>query len=281
MLMRITRRAFTSASLAVAAFYCAVPAARAQEPLRIGGTGAALGLLRRIAEAFGRQGEVPPVEIISGLGSAGSIAAVAGGAIDLAVSGRDLNAREQGAGLVSSSFIETPFIFVSMTPMALSLTRAEIIRIYSGELFTLPNGETARLILRPRSEAAMLYLGEAIKGIAEAVEQARLRPDVPVAATDQENLVLVSRVPNAVTGMTLTQFLTEPNALKRIELDGVTPDLAAMRSGAYPLRQRMTLVHRPQIAPPLAMLLAFMRGDIATDVLEKAGAGRLRDSPRS
>jgi phosphate transport system substrate-binding protein len=273
--MTITRRSFACVSLA-AALSCAPPAhAQLQTPLRFGGTGATLGLMRRLAEGSESQETGAPVEIIGGLGSAGSIAAVAGGALDLAISGRGLNAEEQRAGLVSSDFIETPFVFVSETPQELTLTRAEIVRIYSGELFALPGGEPVRLILRPRSEAAMLYLEQAVKGFGKALETARQRPDVPVAATDQENLVLASGVPNSFTGMTLSQFLTETNALKLVRLDGVTPGLATMRSGHYPLRQTMKLVHRPQVPAALGRLLMFMRSEAAAAIIENAGAARL------
>ncbi|MGL4728488.1 MAG: substrate-binding domain-containing protein [Bosea sp. (in: a-proteobacteria)] len=272
--MMLTRRMLTGAALALAA----APLSRAAEPLRIGGTGAALGLLRKLVEPFAQYAPEYPLEVISGLGSAGAISAVSQGAIDIAISGRKLNTKELATGLDMFAFAEAPFAFVTATPEAYSLSCLDVGRMYAGEAHKLPNGETVRVILRPRSDATTLFMIANLEGFREVLEKARMRPDVPVAATDQENLDLASRVPNALTCMTLMQHDTEPNALQLVTLDGTTPGLQTMRSGAYPFKMQMELIlparHARSAKGSLATdkFLAFLQTSAAIAIFERASS---------
>ncbi len=264
----LTRRMFNAGVL----MFGFAPAARAGEPVRIGGTGAALGLLKRLAHSFAHHVPGHSVELFPGLGSSGALSALAQGALDIAFSGRKLNAKEQAFGLVAMGFAETPFAFVTRTVEPLSLSCLEIARIYSGELHSLPNGQLARLILRPRSDATTLFMTENIKGFREALEKARQRPDVPVAATDQENLELADSVPNSLTAMTLMQHSTEPNVLQPVTLDGVPPSLQAMRAETYPLKMQLALARPPKSSEAAETFMAFLATPAARAEIERAHA---------
>src|ERR1039458_1297365 len=91
----------SNSRLAIAVFFgCALAAgpSAAQDTLRIGGTGSAIGMLQQVGDEF-TAATGGKVEIIASLGSTGAIRALADGVIDIAVSARPLKADEAAAGL--------------------------------------------------------------------------------------------------------------------------------------------------------------------------------------
>jgi hypothetical protein len=82
-------------------------------PLRIGGTGMALAAMRQIADAFTAAQPQTTVTILPSLGTGGGLAAVAAGAIDVAVAARGLNDAERAQGLQGFSYARTPLAFVT------------------------------------------------------------------------------------------------------------------------------------------------------------------------
>src|SRR5688572_27975801 len=104
----ITRRAV----LSVGSFLLALvfwPGPRAgDEPIKVGGTGAAM----RAMELAGAALDSVKVVVLPGLGSRGGKQAVTEGAIDLAVSADPLSAAEEREGLKSRVLGRTAFVFV-------------------------------------------------------------------------------------------------------------------------------------------------------------------------
>ena len=79
----------------------------ASDILRVGGTGAALEMVRHLGSASNRWSG-SRLDIVPNLGSSGGIKAAAAGAIDLAVSGRPLTPAEK-ANLTEVAVAHTPF----------------------------------------------------------------------------------------------------------------------------------------------------------------------------
>ncbi len=70
--------------------------------LKIGGTGAALGTMRLLADEFVRLHPDTSIVIPDSLGSGGGIKAVLAGALDIALSSRQLKSKEKNAGAKST-----------------------------------------------------------------------------------------------------------------------------------------------------------------------------------
>ena len=85
--------------------------AEASDALRVGGTGSGVGGMRLVAEALARQPGAPAVEVLPAFGSAGGIAALIEGRLDIAVTNRLPNAAESArAGFKVQEYARTPFV---------------------------------------------------------------------------------------------------------------------------------------------------------------------------
>ncbi len=270
-----TLRTIARACGAVLALAAAVatPCDRARaEEIRLGGTGAALGLLTRLGDAFaaGRAGVT--VTVLPSLGSGGGIAAVRDGAIDLAVSARPLTAAERTAGVRATAWLSTPLVFVTSRQVAPSIAAATLVRFYADPTPTWPDSMPVRVIMRPAGEASLDGLVPQLAGFGEALATARQRRNVPVAATDQDNIELARAAEGSLTATTLLQLTTENVALRFVAIDGVAPSVAALRAGTYRLQLAMHLVLGPRPTQATLQFVAFLRTPQAAAIVDASGA---------
>src|SRR4051794_12481026 len=89
---RLCRRPLVAGIITLLAFASTFRRLEAEQskPLRIGGTGMALATMRQIGQALTATYPAATVRVLPSLGTGGGLAAVAAGAIDLAVSARAL-----------------------------------------------------------------------------------------------------------------------------------------------------------------------------------------------
>ena len=243
--------------------------------LKLGGSGAGLGLLRVLADAHVRNTPGDRIEIVPSLGSAGGISAVASGALDLGVSGRDLSEKETKLAVTGRAFVETPFVFATSRQGPTLIESNQVVKIISGEISAWPDGKPLRLILRPKTDAVTIYLQAKYPGAREAMDKARSRPDLPIAATDQDNVDLASRFEGSFAGVTLAQFMTERHNLSIIELDGVNPAKAWSTSATYPLTYVLYLIEPKTLSPAAARFRLFLQSNAAADLFQQHGARRI------
>ena len=241
------------------------------DEMRVGGTGAAQGVLSRLSEAFSTTRPGDKVEVVPGLGSSGGIMAVAEEALQLSISGRELKAEEKAKGLEGAPFFDTPFLFVTSHPQPQKLTKAEVVALYDGVLAKWPDGKQIKPILRPKSDSVTPFLISNFDGMQRAMDKMRQRPDVPVAATDQDNIEVAEKVANSFAGATLVQFLTERPRLRTITLDGIEASVEAMEKGSYILKMRMYAVMKSPPSPIAQRFAKFLRSAQAEKLIRESG----------
>ena len=242
------------------------------EDIKVGGTGAATGVLIRLGQAYEEGNKGDKVQVVPGLGSGGGISAVGEGAIDIAVSSRDLKADEKAKGLSAYPLFESPFIFVTSHPQPPKLTKADVVAIHNETMTAWPDGKPIKVILRPKSDSVTPFLHSHFEGMQPAMDKLRLRRDIPVAATDQDNVEMAEKTASSFAASTLVQWMTEAPRLKVIDLDGVTPSIAAMESGSYPLKARTVLVMKTKPSPAAERFALFLRSDRAQKIVRDSGA---------
>jgi phosphate transport system substrate-binding protein len=265
-----TQNAFV---LAVAGFvlWTASGAVARAELLRTGGTGAAQETLRRLAAAFSKVEPEIRIEVIEGLGSSGAIAAVAGGAIDFAISGRPLGANDSRA-LKGSVIARTPFCLASSHPQPGDVRSVDIADFIGSATSVWSDGKPVRLILRPRSDSDSQLLVRYFPEMAAAMDKARQRSEIPVAATDRDNAMLAENMAGSLTAITFAQIQTENPSLTLLSIDGVTPTLENFESGKYPYGKDLELVVPSNAKPALERFVAFVRSSGGREVLRANGS---------
>jgi phosphate transport system substrate-binding protein len=260
--VRFTVSSPRTRAVALAACACfavmAFAADATAETLRVAGTGSATELLKRLGAVFKTQSGIE-VEALPSLGSSGAINALADGVLDLAVSGRALKPQESAQGLSVAFTARTPFVLATSHPSPNGMTLAAIADAFQSERAAWSNGSPIRVILRPRSETDTTLLGELFPGVAAAMEKARRRPDIPVAATDQDNADMAEQTPGSLVGSTLTQIRLEKRNLRLVPIEGVEPTFENFERGIYRHAKPLHFVAPARPAPLVERFIAFLR----------------------
>lgn len=255
-------------AMAAVVFGSAALPAAAAETLRIGGTGAATVLMQRLGAAFEATGTDIKVEVIPGLGSSGAIAATMDGVLDIAVSARPLKQAE--TGLTETVAARTPFGLVSSNPKPGNIAGKDVAAFYASATSKWPDGSAVRVILRPKSESDTALLGATFPGMTDAIEQVRNRIDVPMAATDQDNLRMAAAIKGSLVGTSLAQLVTEHHHLQFLTIDGAEPTLENLESGEYPYFKPFRFVFPDNPAPLVERFMAFVASDEGKSLLREA-----------
>lgn len=230
-----------------------------RETLRVGGTGAALGGMNLLAEAFMQADPEVRVVVLPSLGSGGGIKALVAGKIDLAVSARPLKASEQAEGLVEKEYARTPVVFASREDTwAEGVRLAQLHHIYSGEVNAWPDGTRLRLVMRPATETDTKLLRGLSPEMDKAVEVATERRDLFVAINDQDNASALEDIRGSLGLISLAQMKTEQRRLKPLALDGMEGTLQALQDGTYPYAKSLYLISPPKPARPAAAFMRFV-----------------------
>ncbi len=245
--------------------------AAAAQLLRMGGTGSSIGLLRQVGGEFTAAAGDVMVEVVPGLGSSGAIHALADGKLDIAVSARPLTPAESAKGLGQVLVLRTAYVLATSHRDPNGLKTADLPKIFSASKPVWADGTPVRLILRPRSETDTKLLGQLFPGMDKAIEDLRRRPEVPIAATDQDNANMAERVPGSLTGTTLTQLITEHRHLQLVTLNGVAPTLANFENGNYRFAKRLYFIVRPNDVPVAQEFIAFLNSPQGEKALRKTG----------
>lgn len=266
----MTIRTLIGSLAALAVMFAATPVAA--EAIRIGGTGMALAAMRDLSAAYAARQPAFRANVLPSLGSNGGLRAVAEGAIDIALTARPLETTEAAAGLRIAACARTPSVLVTSLAKPQGIARGELAAMFGNAAKTWTDGTPVRIVLRTRDDSDNAFLADSFPGMAAALESARRRPDVPVAATDQENAELSERIVGSLAAMTLMQVTSERLNVRVLPIDGVLPDLAALESDTYGLARTFCLVLPQQENPVAEAFIVFIRSSDGRRLLREAGA---------
>jgi phosphate transport system substrate-binding protein len=228
-------------------------------PLKVGGTGMALASMRLVADAFTAAGGAT-VDVLPSLGTAGGLRALGAGVLDLAIAARPLSAAEIAAGMAGRAYARTPIAFCTrLADPARALTMPEVVRIFTGEMTSWPDGEPIRFLRRDPSDADWQVLASLSSEMARAVALARMRPGLVTTTNDQDNADTLESLPGSFGAVTLGQIAAERRRLRPVSLDGILPSVALLEDGTWPLVRTLHAVHGPAVRPEALALLSFLR----------------------
>lgn len=242
------------------------------EVLTVGGTGAALGTMKVLLEAF--QEKYPEVNnvVVPGLGDAGGIKAVLDGAIDLAVSARQAKVQERRAGALTIAYGKTAVVFaVPLGNPQTELTLSELIDIYTGKRTVWLDGSRVRVVLRLESESDTRFLKKHFPGMADAMDIARSRKGLPIAYTDQETAELMELIPGGIGATTLSLMMSERRRLKALSFDGVMPSVKSIADESYPYTRTLYFITGPRPNKLVPLFIDFVHSKEGRTLLMKTG----------
>lgn len=256
-------------AFAVAAAVSLLAASEASaQPLKVAGTGGAMGMVERLSIEFAAATGTE-IEVITGLGSSGAIRATAEGAVDMAISARDLNSEETALGLTAVLFARTPLVFVTSHREPGSVNSADIAGIFKATNPQWPDGSPIRIILRTKSDTDSVIVGQLFPGFTEALEAARQRPDVPVAATDQDSATLAETLQGSFVQAGLSQIITEKRHLQLVSINGTEATLENLENGTYSYEKPFYLVYSEKTGAAAQSLLGFLRSENGQSLLRE------------
>jgi len=238
--------------------------------LKVGGTGGATELLRQLAVPFEADTGIV-LEVIAGLGTSGANNALGNDKLGLAVSGRHLKDSETAKGLREAVHFDTPYGLVTSREEPQDLKRSEIVGLYRSDRPLWPDGMPILITLRPVDESDNATLGELSPGVTEALVQLRKRPDLSIAATDQDNADTAERVKGSMAGATLTQIVNEKRNLRFVAIDGVPLTLENYENGSYPYAKQLYVIVPATVSPEAEALIAFLAKLATEALLRRAG----------
>jgi len=254
--------------------------ALAEEVLKIGGAGSALGSMKLLAAAFEKSHPGVKAVVLSSIGSIGGIKAVSKGGIGIGLTGRPLNKEELKLGLSVIEYARTPIIFVTRNNINVSnLSTGEIIKIFRGEIQTWPNGERIRLILRQAAESNAIAVNQISPEMRKAMEIAMSRPWRLVALTDQESTDLVEKTPGAFGFCTLTQAISEKRNMKILSYNGIPPITKNLVNDSYPLSKSHFMLTKPKPSAMVKEFIRFVRSSKGKRILEELGNSVIKGNP--
>lgn len=240
--------------------------------IRIGGSGGALATMQILGKTFTKTHPNVSVVVVPSLGSGGGIKAMLAGAIDLAISGRALKDTERAQGALATEYARTPFVFATgMRNSVSAITTHELVKIYTGETRTWPDGKPLRLVLRPEVESDTDIVKSLSPAMNQAVKTALAREGMIMAMTDQDSADNLENIPGAIGTTTLAQIMSEQRALKPLTLNGATPGLAALGEGTYPYFKTLFMVTGPKPNLVTQAFIAFVRSAEGRQILAKNG----------
>ncbi len=263
------RKAKIWPAITVAAITLLTADIAAAEVLRIGGTGTANGMLGHVGAAYSAAGQ-DRIEVVPSLGSAGAINALADGVLDIAVSAWAPTKAEIAKGAHAGAVVRSAFGLATSRRDPNGLNSADIAKIFASPKSSWADGAPIRIILRPRSDFDSVLLASFFPGMAEALEQARQRPDVPIAGTDQDAVDLALRLENSLAGSTLTQVTMEKRDLRFVAIDGVLPTMSNFESGQYPYAKEMHFLVGADPKPAALRFIAFLKSPDGRRALREA-----------
>lgn len=240
--------------------------------ITVGGTGSALGSMKKLAGAYEKTYPGVRIRILPSLGSTAGIKAVIGGGVDLGVASRPLTESERREGAVEVEYARSPFVFITnIRSLKKDITLQELERIYADPAARWPDGSRVRLILRPERDIDTKLVRTLSPGMEQAMKAAQSRPGMNWAISDQESTDAVVKTPGALGGATLSEIVSEKRPVNILTYHGVKPDIKNIANGTYPLNKSFYLVTTSRTSPAARHFVNFVQSKAAGRILSGAG----------
>ncbi len=248
--------------------------------LRVAGSGAAIPLVSRLAQAWSADHPEPKIVVEPSIGSTGGLRAVADMAIDVGVVARPLKPSEASLDVVVVPLARDAVVLAAHPAVPTDgVSSAFVVEVMKGTRTAFEDGSHATFLLRDREDTAHSAMERLIPTLQAPREQAHALRRFPVLRHDDAMGIALSGTPGAMGPFSLGTILSEHLPLKVLAIDGVRPTAEGVRTGAWKARRDLAFVVRRDRIERSAPFLAFVRGDEGAKVIEESGYVPVEDAP--
>ena len=249
----------------------ALPTPARADTVRLGGTGAALGTMALLAQAYKKVDPTFQLDIVANLGSNGGVKALTSGATQIAVVSRAIKAEDLAAGLLAVEYGRTAFVLATAKDTVQGLTLAQITDLYAGRQTKWGDGQPVRLVLRPPSDGDTALLASLSPDVKDALAAAMAREGMTTAMTDQDSADAIERLPGGLGTSSLALLTAERRRAKALPIDGITPTVANVASGRYPYVKPLYLLFKDGAPASVTQFIAFVGSQAGRRILTESG----------
>lgn len=243
-----------------------------QQVIRLAGSGSNLPLTREIAEAFMRRFPSKRVIVFESVGSTGGVRAVSDGVVDLGLVSRPLRPAEDGLGLVVIPYARVAVAAVANLDVPeQGLSRRELVDVYAGERRRWENDAPIVVLQRERGDSSHEAVDRALPEFAAVNDAAYRQERWRVVYNDRAMYEALVSTPGSIGLLDVGATQTQALALRVLELDGVTPTEANLRSGRYPFAKDLSFVSVEQPAGLAAEFVEFIRSSDGQALIRQRG----------
>ena len=258
--------------LILALFWSTIVVGAQATQLVISGSGADLGTMTQLAEAFSLSHPEIRVEVLPSLGSSGGIRATAKGRIQIGLASRELKEKEKKLPIDAYHYARTPMVLAtSKRNPADTISRQDYLATLEGRTVYWADGQLMRIVLRPVNDSDTQMLQRHFPEAADLIGAASLERGRPIALSDQIAADSLEQITGSVGTSTLSLIKGESRELKALTLDGVEPNVENLRNGDYQLAKDLFLVVGKKRDPTVELFLDFIGSSTANGILERTG----------
>ncbi|WP_372981969.1 PstS family phosphate ABC transporter substrate-binding protein [Marinobacter sediminum] len=236
--------------------------------LYVGGTGASIGILKILTEAYEQHYPSVKTVVFPSLGSGGGIKALEADKLTVSFSSRALKDEERERGLNATFMLRTPLVMAAHPHIDReTITVEQIASMLSGDVTTWDDGTLVRPVLRPLKDADTRILMGLDDRVHDAMLAAHERIGKNVAATDSHAADELESIEGALGVTSLVLVRAENRRINVLSLEGVSPTLENLESGQYPIEKTIYAVTRPNSSELADSFLAFLKSDKARELI--------------
>lgn len=246
--------------------------------VRLAGSGAATPLLRGALSALRSRTPETRWHLEDSVGSAGGVAAVADGAVDVGLVSRPLNEAERALGLEVETVATDAVVVAAHPDVAVEGLSSEQLRaLYAGTERSWPDGTPASVLLRDRGESANAVLERAVPGlVAGRAGESHFR----VLFHDAAMVEALASTPGALGVSSLSLLSGAQARIQVLALDGLWPDARTLEQGLWRATRPISLVFRPERREAVLPLLHLLRSEEGATLARRTGYQPVSGGPR-
>ncbi|MBI5527318.1 MAG: substrate-binding domain-containing protein [Deltaproteobacteria bacterium] len=217
--------------------------------LVVAGSGPVLPIARLIAREYEKRHPGERVVIPGSIGSAGAVAALKDGAIDIGLLSRPLRDSERSPGIIEKPFARVPLSAVvrSDTPVS-ALGRRQLVDIFRGVADKWPEGTPITPLVRERGDSGNLLFATSFPELAAAIDESLRTRRWTVCYSDGEMRDALLEIRGAIGFLDATTIAIEKVPLKTVSIEGAAPEPA----GGHPFERTYFLLARDLPQSPAA-----------------------------